>query len=158
MIRKALATLSLILMSAATALADVQSEIDLEIVIGRTEVMQDQTARGLALLGVQQASPDGEQLLPGDPQRNQYSRLADAVVRHNNLRDMACGSRAIKHPLCFGARYMPAWLASGQRVYLRPDDLKRMAEDVQRQTMPLWLAVCDRARQRSGDRNFCAIE
>src|SRR5690242_7694072 len=99
--------IALTMMLSAAAVADVQGEIDVEILLGRTEVMHDQTARGLVVLGVMQASGDGEQYLPGDPQRDQYVRLNDAVVRYNNLRDMACGSHVINHPLCTGQRFQP---------------------------------------------------
>jgi hypothetical protein len=152
------ALFSLLLVPSATAAAGVQGEIDVEILIGRIEVMHDQTARGLSVLGVMQGPADGEQNVPADPLRNQYARLNDAVVRYNNLRDMACGSRAINHPLCGGVRFNPSWYSTSVRAYWTPDDLRRMAEEVQRQTMPLWLAVCDRAKARTGDRNFCAIE
>lgn len=156
---KVVAALALILVpAAAVAAGGAQGEIDVEILIGRTEVMHDQTARGLVVLGVQQATPDGEQLLPSDPERNQYSRLIESVVRYNNLRDMACGSRVISHPLCMGQRFMPPWFSAGSRPYWSPDDLRRMAQDMQDQTTPLWLAVCERAEARSGDKNFCAIE
>lgn len=159
MIGKIGAALVLALMPTATALADgVQSEIDIEILIGRTEVMHDQTARGLVVLGVPQASREGEQLLPADPQRNQYSRLAEAVVRYNNLRDLACGTRVIQHPLCLEQRFMPPWYSNAPRPYTSQDDLRRMAEDMQNRTVPLWSAVCERAEARSGDRDFCAIE
>jgi hypothetical protein len=159
MICKVVAALVLILVpTAAAAASGAQGEIDVEILIGRTEVMHDQTARGLVVLGVQQASADGEQFLPSDPERNQYTRLADAVVRYNNLRDMACGSRVITHPLCMAQRFMPPWFAAGPRPYWSPDDLRRMAQDMEDQTTPLWSAVCERAEARTGDRNFCAIE
>jgi hypothetical protein len=159
MIWKGFAALALLLTPAAMAMADgVQSEIDIEILIGRTEVMHDQTARGLALFGVTRVSPDGEQYLPADPNRNQYSRLTDAVVRYNNLRDLACGSRVISHPLCFEQRFMPLWYAGRARPDTSPDGLRRMAEDMQNQTVPLWTAVCERAQARSGDKEFCAIE
>lgn len=159
MIWKFAAAFALALVPLAAALADaVQGEIDLEIVIGRTEVMQDQTARGLVILGLRQASSDGEQLLPSDPQRDQYARLAELVVRYNNLRDLACGNRVIQHPLCVGQRFMPMWFTGGRRPYAPPDDLKRMANEMQNQTAPLWMAVCDRARLRTGDKDFCSIE
>jgi len=159
MICKAFAALALILTPAAAAMADgVQSEIDIEILIGRTEVMHDQTARGLALFGVTGASTDGQQLLPADPQRNQYSRLADAVMRYNNLRDLACGNAVISHPLCSEQHYMPMWFAGRARPDTSPDGLRRMAEDMQNRTVPLWSAVCERAQARSGDKDFCAIE
>lgn len=156
----ALALFSVLLLpsAASAAISGAQGEIDVEILIGRTEVMHDQTARGLVVLGVMQASPDGEQYLPADPERNQYARLTDAVVRYNNLRDMACGSRAIANPLCMAQRFMPLWASAGPRPYFAPHDLHRMAEEMQDQTTPLWLAVCDRAKARTGDRNFCAIE
>ena len=157
--RAALFALALTFTPMAAALADsVQGEIDIEIMIGRTEVMHDQTARGLALLGVSQASPEGEQFLPADPRRNQYSRLTDAVVRYNNLRDMACGNRVISHPLCDGEHFLPLWYAGRARPDTSPDGLRRMAEDMQSQTVPLWTAVCERAEARSGDKDFCAIE
>jgi len=156
---KIFAALALLSTPAAAAMAEgVQGEIDLEIVIGRTEVMHDQTARGLVVLGVRQASPDGEQYLPSDPQHDQYSRIAESVVRYNNLRDLACGNRVIQHPLCNGARFMPGWFNAGRRANIAPAELKRMAEETQNQSTPLWSAVCERAMARSGDRNFCAIE
>ncbi len=160
MIWKVVAAIVLMLMPAAAALAEggVQGEIDIEIMIGRTEVMHDQTARGLALLGVRQASPDGEQFLPADPGRTQYSRLSDAVVRYNNLHDLACGSRVISHPVCQQQRFMPPWFGNGARPDISPNGLRRMAEDMQGETVPLWSAVCERAVARSGDKDFCAIE
>src|SRR5258706_3701763 len=159
MIWHVVAALVLTLLPCVTAAAGgAQGEIDIEIMIGRTEVMHDQTARGLALFGVTHASPDGEQYLPADPQRNQYSRLADAVVRYNNLRDLACGSRVISHPLCSEQRFMPLWYAGRARPDTSQDGLRHMAEDMQNQTVPLWTAVCERATARSGDKDFCAIE
>ena len=159
MSRKIFAALALTLMSTtATIAAGVQSEIDIEILIGRTEVMHDQTARGLVVLGVRQASPDGEQLLPADPERNQYSRLYDAVGRYNNLRDLACSSGVISHSLCNEERFIPLWYAGRARPDTSPDGLRRMAEDMQNRTVPLWTAVCERAEARSGDKDFCAIE
>lgn len=143
----------------ATALAGgAQGEIDVELLIGRTEVMHDQTARGLAVLGVGHAAPDGEQYLPADPERNQFARIQEAAVRFNNLRDMACASRVINSPLCGGERFLPPWLSAGPRPYFAQDDLLHMAQDVQDRTTPLWAAVCERAEMRTGDRNFCTIE
>jgi hypothetical protein len=156
MIRKTVAASVVFLHAALPAWSDVHGEIDLEIVIGRTEVMHDQTARGLTVLGVHQARGDGE-LLGERARHDQYARIADAVVRYNSLRALACGARVIQHRLCYGAHFAPPWYARG-RAHVRPHDLRRMAEEMQRQTVPLWTAVCDRARQRSGDRDFCAIE
>jgi hypothetical protein len=64
----------------------------------------------------------------------------------------------INEPLCGGQRFMPPWYSSDPRRYLTPQDLLRMAQDMQDRTTPLWTAVCARAEQRTGDRNFCAIE
>jgi hypothetical protein len=150
--------LTLLPIAASAATGGAQGEIDVEILIGRTEVMHDQTARGLVVLGVMQASGDGEQYLPADSERNQYSRLTDAVVRYNNLRDMACGSRAITDALCMAQRFMPEWFSAGPRPYWSADDLRRMAQDMQNQSAPLWSAVCERATARTGDKSFCAIE
>jgi len=152
--------LSLMLLPSAAlaAIGGAQGEIDVEILIGRTEVMHDQTARGLVVLGVSQASADGEQYLPAEAEHNQYARLTDAVVRFNNLREMACGSHVINTPLCAAQRFIPPWFSTGERRYVTAQDLLRMAQDVQDQTTPLWTAVCERAEARTGDRNFCAIE
>lgn len=154
----AAAAFSLLLVPAVAAAASGGQELDVEILIGRTEVMHDQTARGLSVLGVIRATDDGEQYSPSDVPRDPYRRLTDAVVRFNSLRDLACGTHVIVAPVCAGPRYTPAWVLPTTRPVNRPEDLRRMAEDLQSKTMPLWLAVCDRAKARTGDRNFCAIE
>ncbi|MBI1211122.1 MAG: hypothetical protein GC190_06635 [Alphaproteobacteria bacterium] len=120
--------------------------------------MHDQTARGLAVLGIGGASRGDEQYLPADSDRDQYARILEAVVRYNNLRDMACGSRAINHPLCGGGRFMPPWFSMGPRHYMVQGDLLHMAQEIEDRTTPLWAAVCERAEARTGDREFCAIE
>ena len=150
-----LALVSCVGCACADSVAAIRNDADLEseIMIGRTEVMHDQTARGLAVLGVIQLPNEDAQRPPDE--RPPFERLHSEVERYNQLHDIACGSRAISTPVCGEVRYSPPW-------YARPDTsaggLKRMAEDMQGHTMPLWSAVCARATAKTGDKDFCAIE
>jgi hypothetical protein len=50
------------------------------------------------------------------------------------------------------------WYAGRPRPDTSPVGLKTMAEEMQNKMIPLWDAVCDKAKAKSGDEHFCAIE
>jgi hypothetical protein len=126
---------------------DSDDRLEAAIMVGRVEVMQDQTQAGLRLLGA--PFREAEAVLDRDP----YRRLQGTVARFNTLRE-ACVARAGN--LCPPAPYLPAW-------YARPGaasgaEVRRMAEEMQDRMMPFWDAVCDRAKAKTGNQHFCAIE
>jgi hypothetical protein len=129
---------------------DAQFEADLAT--GRIEVMQEQTRRGLQLLGATLA-PLVEQ--PTD--RETYRRLYDAVERYNELNRAACTGIA-PGDFCGPAPFLPLWYAGRARPDTSPIGLKAMAEEMQNKMIPLWDAVCTKAKAKSGDEHFCAIE
>jgi hypothetical protein len=130
---------------------DAQFEADLTT--GRVEVMQDQTRRGLLLLGAKLA-PAVEQ--PTD--RETYRRLYDAVERYNELDRAACTGGIVTGSLCDPAPFLPLWYAGRARPDISPIGLKAMAEEMQTKMTPLWNEVCDKAKAKSGDEHFCAME
>jgi hypothetical protein len=127
------------------------AQIEADIMVGRVEVMQDQTQRGLELLGARLA-PMAE--LPTD--RETYRRLTDASRRYNVLNVAACSAAIVAGPPC--QPYMPNWHHGRARPDTSPAGLKAMAEDMQNTMIPLWDAVCAKAKAKSGDEHFCAIE
>jgi len=126
-----------------------------EIMIGRVEVMQDQTHRGLEILGVSAPAIRGAE---ATSEREPYRRLYDAVERYNDLRQVACARKIARGELCGSAPYLPLWYAGRARPDTSPSGLKTMAEDMQGQMMPLWDTVCAKAKAKSGDEHLCAIE
>jgi hypothetical protein len=135
----------------APAGSDAQFEAD--IMVGRVEVMQDQTARGLEVLG---AGRPADAELPSD--RDTYRRLYDAVERYNALNKSACAGGVAAGNLCGKPPYLPLWYAGRARPDVSSTGLRTMAEDMQDQMIPLWDAVCAKAKAKSGDEHFCAIE
>jgi len=130
---------------------DAQFEAD--IIAGRVEVMQEQTRRGLQVLGT--PLPQVAEL-PTD--RETYRRLYDAVERYNELNRAACAGGIATGNLCGPAPFLPMWYAGRPRPDTSPVGLKTMAEEMQNKMIPLWDAVCDKAKAKSGDEHFCAIE
>lgn len=130
---------------------DAQFEADL--IAGRVEVMQDQTRRGIQLLGAPLA-PAVE--LPTD--RDTYRRLYDAVERYNDLNRAACAGGIATGNLCGPEPFLPLWYAGRARPDISAVGLKTMAEEMQSKMVPLWDAVCAKAKAKSGDEQFCAIE
>ena len=128
---------------------DITDRFEADIVVGRVEVMQDQTHAGLRLLGV--SLPD----MGASHDRDSYGRLQGAVARFNALRE-ACVKRGGN--LCPPAPYLPAWYSRPPAGAGSGTGLRRMAEEMQDHMMPFWDAVCDRAKAKSGDQHFCAIE
>lgn len=122
-----------------------------EIMIGRVEVMQDQTRRGLEVLGLNPPAAEAA------PEREPFRRLQDTVGRYNDLRQFACRARAADGEVCTSAPYQPQW-AKGARPPASGTNLRQMAENVQDQMTPLWTSVCSKAQARSGDEHLCAIE
>lgn len=131
---------------------DDSAHLEADIMVGRVEVMQDQTQRGLELLGARvPAAPE----LPTD--RETYRRLTDASQRFNQLNDAACSAAIVAGAPCTKP-YMPNWHHGRARPDTSPTGLKAMAEDMQNTMIPLWDAVCAKAKAKSGDEHFCAIE
>lgn len=132
---------------------DHEAQFEADIMVGRVEVMQDQTIRGLELLG---AGQTGLPELPTD--RDTYRRLYDAVERYNVINKQACGSAVVTGTLCPGTPYLPMWYAGRARPDTSPTGLKQAAQGMQDQMVPLWDAVCAKAKAKSSDEHFCAIE
>ncbi len=131
---------------------DDSAHFEADIMVGRVEVMQDQTQRGLDLLGVRVPSMAE---LPTD--RDTYRRLYDAVDRYNHLKGAACTAAIFTDVRC-SQSYMPLWYAGRARPDTSPTGLKAMAEGMQATMIPLWEAVCAKAKAKSSDEHFCAIE
>jgi hypothetical protein len=125
-----------------------------EIMIGRVEVMQDQTRHGLEVLGLR--APEIPPI-EGIQEREPVRRLHDTVGRYNHLREVACLGRAADGEVCKTAPYQPQWYTGAAR---RPSGtgLRQMAENVQDQMTPLWTSVCAKAQAKTGDKHLCAIE
>ena len=136
---------------AAAEASDAQFEAD--IIAGRIEVMQEQTRRGLQALGAPLP-----QLAEHPTDRETYRRLYDAVPRYNELNRAACAGGIVSGGLCAPEPYMPLWYAGRARPDVSPTGLKAMAEEMQNKMIPLWDAVCAKAKAKTGDEHFCAIE
>lgn len=132
---------------------DHEAQIEADIMVGRVEVMQEQTNHGLEVLGV--ARPAMAEL-PTD--RDTFRRLSDAVERYNVLNQSACAGGVVKGNLCPQSPYLPLWYAGRARPDTSPAGLKSAAEGMQNQMTPLWDAVCAKAKAKTGDEHFCAIE
>lgn len=135
------------------AAADHDAQFEADIMVGRVEVMQDQTVRGLETLG---AGRPAIAELPTD--RDTYRRLYDAVERYNALNTFACSGGVASGSLCGKPPYLPLWYAGRARPNTSGTGLKTMAEEMQDRMMPLWDAVCAKAKAKTGDEHFCAIE
>jgi hypothetical protein len=125
-----------------------------ELMIGRVEVMQEQTRRGLEVLGLR---PPDVPPVDAIQEREPVRRLHDTVARYNHLREAACRGKAVDGEVCRAAPYQPQWYTGAPR---RPSGtgLRQMAEGVQNQMTPLWTSVCTKAEAKSGDKHLCAIE
>lgn len=125
-----------------------------EVMIGRVEVMQDQTRRGLEVLGLRAPEMPA---VEGNQQHEPVRRLHDTVGRYNHLREVACLGKAADGEVCKSAPYQPQWYTGAPS---RPTGtgLRQMAENVQDQMTPLWTSVCGKAEAKSGDKHLCAIE
>jgi hypothetical protein len=132
---------------------DHEAQIEADIMVGRVEVMQEQTNHGLEVLGV--ARPAMAEL-PTD--RDTFRRLADAVERYNVLNKSACTGGVVPGNLCPQSPYLPLWYAGRAKPDTSPAGLKMAAEGMQDQMTPLWDAVCAKAKAKTGDEHFCAIE
>ncbi len=132
--------------------SDMFARTEADIAVGRVEVMQDQVHAGLKLFGA--PLRDGEVSAEGDALR----RLQGVVARYNELRSTACAKRITGGNMCPAAPYRPAWLAAGSGSAMSGADLKRVAEEMQDEMMPFWDAVCVKAKAKTGDEQFCAIE
>lgn len=125
-----------------------------EVMIGRVEVMQEQTRRSLEVLGL---NPPTMPHADGIQEREPFRRLHDTVGRYNHLREIACLGRAADGEVCKSAPYQPQWYTGAKRPS-NGTGLRRMAEHMQNQMTPLWTSVCARAQARTGDEHLCAIE
>lgn len=132
--------------------SDVFARTEADIAVGRVEVMQDQVHAGLKLFGA--SLREAEVSMEGDALR----RLRGVVARYNELRTTACARRVAAVTTCPPAPYHPAWSLAGSAASISGADLKRMAEEMQSEMMPFWDAVCVKAKAKSGDEQFCAIE
>jgi hypothetical protein len=124
-------------------------QIEADIMAGRVEVMLQQAHAGLGTLGI--AAPPLVEL-PTD--RDTYRRLADGVAQYNTVNATACKNGLAKGDAC--RPYSPAWLTGAAPT--TPAALKAAAEDLQDTAIPLWDTVCAKAKAKSGDEHFCAIE
>jgi hypothetical protein len=131
---------------------DLFARTEADIAVGRVEVMQDQVHAGLKLFGA--SLRDVEASAESDA----FGRLQGVIARYNELRSTACARRVTGGKLCSSAPYHPAWSAPGSGAAMSGADLKRMAEEMQNEMMPFWDAVCVKAKARSGNEQFCAIE
>jgi hypothetical protein len=130
-----------------------EAQIEADIMVGRVEVMQEQTHQGLIALGTRMPA-----LTEYPTDRQTYRRLTDAVGRYNELDRAACTAGIATGNLCGPTPYLPLWAAGRARPDTSPTGLKAMAEDMQNQMTPLWDAVCTKAKAKTGDQHFCAIE
>jgi hypothetical protein len=135
--------------------AEHEAQAEAEILIGRIEVMQEQTINGLEILA-SGAHSDASLETPTD--RDTYRRLYEAVGRYNALRKTACTRRVARGELCGPEPFLPLWYAGRARPDTSPEGLKKAAEEMQERMMPLWDAVCAKAKAKSGDEHLCAIE
>lgn len=129
-----------------------------DIVIGRIEVMLDQSIHGLQVLGANVRAEDSDlpALTAADAPRD--IRLRALVQRHNALSTKACGSGIWPSTDCSFAPFQPAWLQASGGAPPLAQAVKTMAEDAQAHVMILWDAVCAKAKTKTGDEHFCAIE
>ena len=132
--------------------SDLFARTEADIAVGRVEVMQDQVHAGLRLFGA--SLREAEAVVNTDP----LPRLQGVVQRYNALRVAACAGRVTAGKLCPAQPYHPAWYSAGAGAKASGTDLKQMAEDMQNEMMPLWDAVCVKAKAKTGDEQFCAIE
>ena len=127
-----------------------------DIVIGRMEVMLDQSIHGLQVLGANVRAEDSD--LPALPTADapRDLRLRTLVQRHNVLSTKACGSGIWPAASCAFTPFAPAWLQASGGASAQA--IKAMADEAQAHVMVLWDGVCAKAKAKSGDEHFCAIE
>ena len=130
--------------------------LEADLIIGRMEVMLDQSIHGLQVLGARVRAEDSD--LPSLPTADapRDLRLRTLVQRHNVLSTKACSSGIWPAGGCTFTPFAPAWLqASGAAS---AQTIKSMADEAQAHVMILWDGVCAKAKAKSGDEHFCAIE
>ena len=132
--------------------------LEADIIIGRMEVMLDQSIHGLQVLGARVRAEDSDMpaLPTADAPRD--LRLRTLVQRHNVLSTKACGSGIWPAAGCTFTPFAPAWLQAPGGASPPPQAIKTMADEAQAHVMILWDGVCAKARAKSGDEHFCAIE
>lgn len=127
---------------------DSGEQLEADIMAGRVEVMLQQAHSGLGVLGI--AAPP---LTEWPTDRDTYRRLTDAVTQYNAVNGLACAKGVAKRDTC--RAYSPAWLTQAPAS---PAALKAAAQDLQDTAILLWDSVCAKAKAKSGDEHFCAIE
>lgn len=131
---------------------DLFARTEADIAVGRVEVMQDQVHAGLKLFGASLRE------FEASAESDAFGRLQGVVARYNELRSTACARHVAGGQLCQAAPYHPAWSLTGSGATRSGADLKRMAEEMQEEMTPFWDAVCVKAKAKTGDEQFCAIE
>ncbi len=152
---------ALALAGCATKPTQAPENFDLSIAVGRLGVMLDheETALGV-LLPDEPWSPLGT--LGGNASsaetfRTQYVQLRLNALHQEAIRTEVCERGVVSGAPC-AARALPGWVSSPVQRTPTAIEIEAWTADLQARIMPLWSALCDRARSKTGDAMQCAIE
>jgi hypothetical protein len=126
----------------------------LAINAGRLDVMMDEVDDLLSPRSrthVDSTSPPAT-----DHLQSAMNSLSSAVTHYQRLLPVACQKRIIAKQMCTGI-YRPGWLTRRVAAPPKPEVVRGRIEDAQRHLEPLWSAVCDDGRRRTGN-DVCPIE
>lgn len=145
-----------ILVAVAIALASLAAAPDepdaLLIEAGRLSVMVDQSAEALKLLAPAVEEPA---LGVAEPHADAFAETVAAVRRYNLVAAQACRLRVTEPALCQGP-FRPAWL--DRAAPPAETELRVMLDAAGDRIVPLWRALCAKAKPLSRDESFCQLE
>lgn len=140
----------------ASALSDPERAFDSQIMIGRLEMMAEQSATALARLS---DSADTERMFTS---ARLYSRLYAAVWLNNDRWTVACDDNIAEARLCRDGIYAPNWLIPPHRARYSLAEVHRFAEEAQSAIGEQWAFLCDKAdpsaARRPEDLPLCNME
>lgn len=125
----------------------------LNIEVGRYGVMLDQVA---ALTDERPAVTEPEVTNLADLNR----RLRETVWQYNIERSRLCAHGLFTDVAC-GPVYAPIWLSDAPTTEPTIEEIRSRSDDVGREVMGFWDAVCTDARSRADEqaqRSICALE
>ena len=146
---------AVLLFAAAPALAGADDDrSDLQISVGRLDVMMSESRDLLPSLAVAQPPP-----LPGTsaPSRDViFDTLVLAVLDYNVLSFQACHTAAVGPAFCHGP-YLPPWL-SAKAGDFTDAQLDKMIADATDRLTPFWDALCASAKRSGAQDPVCPME
>ena len=128
--------------------------LDTRIDATRLGMMMDQSQSALTSLKL--SRPDQKQDTPDAEREATFNDLVSAVLAYNRILDEVCRPATVDEKLCTG-HYLPRWL-SQKPGRLNNKQLRRMTDEASGRLLPLWDAICGKAKAADPHTEICLIE